>query len=496
VLAKKVSAVLHETQKERGASALFLGSKNQGFASALQKQRKSTDQRLLELKGFLQRFDLDNYDDDLRAPINQAMHDLDKLEQVRSQVDSRSLAVHPVLTYYTGICRNYLNSVAAMARQSGNAELLTQIFAIVNFMESKERAGIERAVLSNSFAQDAFGPGMYEKFVRLVAAQNAFNQVFVQYATEEQRRFYQQKMQQAAVVETERLRKVAFAKNRTGGFGIDAKHWFAEQTKKINLLKAVEDHMMQDLNVRSTEMHQQAKTELIVLLIFGVLGAGFVIVLTVFVIMGIVVPLRNVTGVARQLARGELDVDLDESSNSEIGQLVQSFRDMVSSQRSMAEIAEGIGKGDFSKQVHIRSHADVLGQAMLAMRESVQKLADEMNRLVDSAVAGQLSQRADEQAHQGEFRSVIQGVNRILDAIVVPLNETADYIVRISKGDIPAQISAQYHGDFNKLKEVKRWIFAECPGSTPMFSAGEFSVDRVLEWIIMRGSFFKCESLG
>ena len=42
----------------------------------------------------------------------------------------------------------------------------------------------------------------------------------------------------------------------------------------------------------------------------------------------------------------------------------------------------------------------------------------------------------------------------------------------------------------------KRWIFAECPGSTPMFSAGEFSVDRVLEWIIMRGSFFKCESLG
>jgi len=42
----------------------------------------------------------------------------------------------------------------------------------------------------------------------------------------------------------------------------------------------------------------------------------------------------------------------------------------------------------------------------------------------------------------------------------------------------------------------KRWISAECPGSTPMFSAGEFSVDRVLEWIIMRGSFFKCESLG
>jgi len=42
----------------------------------------------------------------------------------------------------------------------------------------------------------------------------------------------------------------------------------------------------------------------------------------------------------------------------------------------------------------------------------------------------------------------------------------------------------------------KRWIFAECPGSTPMFSAGEFSVDRVLEWTIMRCSFFKVKILG
>ena len=42
----------------------------------------------------------------------------------------------------------------------------------------------------------------------------------------------------------------------------------------------------------------------------------------------------------------------------------------------------------------------------------------------------------------------------------------------------------------------KRWIFGECPSFTPMFSTEEFSVDRVLEWIIMRGSFFKCESLG
>jgi len=42
----------------------------------------------------------------------------------------------------------------------------------------------------------------------------------------------------------------------------------------------------------------------------------------------------------------------------------------------------------------------------------------------------------------------------------------------------------------------KRRIFGEYPSPTPAFLAREFSVDRVLEWIIMRNSFVKCKSMG
>lgn len=46
------------------------------------------------------------------------------------------------------------------------------------------------------------------------------------------------------------------------------------------------------------------------------------------------------------------------------------------------------------------------------------------------------------------------------------------------------------------LKSGKKdWVFDECRGVPYPFLVREFSVDRVLEWTIMRCSFFKSKSL-
>ena len=72
--------------------------------------------------------------------------------------------------------------------------------------------------------------------------------------------------------------------------------------------------------------------------------------------------------------------------------------------------------------------------------------------LSSAAVAGKLATRADAGRHRGEFRKVVEGVNATLDAVVGPLNVAADYVDRISKGDLPPKITDQYNGDFNTIK--------------------------------------------
>jgi methyl-accepting chemotaxis protein len=72
--------------------------------------------------------------------------------------------------------------------------------------------------------------------------------------------------------------------------------------------------------------------------------------------------------------------------------------------------------------------------------------------LSEAAMQGRLTVRADASKHQGDYRKIVQGVNDTLDAVIIPLNVAANYVDRISKGDIPAKITDTYHGDFNILK--------------------------------------------
>ena len=79
-------------------------------------------------------------------------------------------------------------------------------------------------------------------------------------------------------------------------------------------------------------------------------------------------------------------------------------------------------------------------------------LISEAQRLSEAAVAGQLQTRGNPALLTAEFRPIVEGVNATLDAVIGPLNVAAEYVDRISKGDIPAKITDTYHGDFNEIK--------------------------------------------
>ncbi|MHB8974999.1 MAG: HAMP domain-containing methyl-accepting chemotaxis protein, partial [Pirellulaceae bacterium] len=79
-------------------------------------------------------------------------------------------------------------------------------------------------------------------------------------------------------------------------------------------------------------------------------------------------------------------------------------------------------------------------------------LIGEANRLSEAAVGGKLQTRGNPELVSLEFRSIVDGVNATLDAVIGPLNVAAEYVDRISKGDIPAKITDTYNGDFNEIK--------------------------------------------
>ena len=119
-----------------------------------------------------------------------------------------------------------------------------------------------------------------------------------------------------------------------------------------------------------------------------------------------------------------------------------------------AEYVDRISKGDIPNKITEQYNGDFneLKNNLNTCIEAVTALIVDANMLSKSAVEGKLSTRADAAKHQGDFRKIVQGVNDTLDAVIGPLNVAAEYVDRISKGDIPGKITENYNGDFNELK--------------------------------------------
>ena len=79
-------------------------------------------------------------------------------------------------------------------------------------------------------------------------------------------------------------------------------------------------------------------------------------------------------------------------------------------------------------------------------------LLRETATLIGATQEGKLQTRGNAQQFAGGWGELVGGVNKLIDAFVAPINVTADYIDRISKGNIPPKITDTYNGDFNEIK--------------------------------------------
>ena len=119
-----------------------------------------------------------------------------------------------------------------------------------------------------------------------------------------------------------------------------------------------------------------------------------------------------------------------------------------------ANYVDRISHGDIPAKITDTYNGDfnVLKNNLNTCIDAVNALVTDAGMLVKAAVDGKLATRADASKHQGDYRKIVQGVNDTLDAVIGPLNVSANYVDRISHGDIPAKITDTYNGDFNTIK--------------------------------------------
>ena len=78
----------------------------------------------------------------------------------------------------------------------------------------------------------------------------------------------------------------------------------------------------------------------------------------------------------------------------------------------------------------------------------------EVARLVNEAAVGNLSDRADlTRMPEGFLRDTGEGINKVLEAVVGPLDEVARVLEALAEGDLTQRITADYQGVFGRLRD-------------------------------------------
>ena len=262
-LGPTIGALVHELQKERGMSAGLVGSKGAKFGDRLPDQRKQSDSKLSALNDALRKFEGQDAVGGLKAAMAASRSELEVLTAKRSAVDSLSLTVGETAGYYTGVIARLLAMVEQMAVIGSDVEVSKAIIAYTQLLHGKERAGQERAMASGGFGAKTFEALIHRKFTQLIAQQDTFFATYAIYASESEKAALTAALNDPVAKDVERMRLIALDSPFTGSTGgVEAPVWFDTITKKIDLLKQVEDKVAGDLLDLAGAVHQRTSKAL------------------------------------------------------------------------------------------------------------------------------------------------------------------------------------------------------------------------------------------
>jgi len=371
----KASNLAHEFQKERGMTAGFIGSSGHNFADTLPRQRQLTDSRLAEYQDYLATLDIDQYDDSLKRQLAEIRSRAQQLPAIRKSVDGLTIKLPDALGYYTDNNALLLGIVGDISTISSNSDMVILSNAFANFLQSKERTGIERAVLTSIFERDNFAPGEENKLSQLIYEQNAFLNSFLSIAPDHIVEYYNSMMQGEAINEVERMRNLALDKATGGGFGVDSAYWFENITAKINLLKDVEDYISHALLEPNDALLADRENRMIMEVILG-FGVGLVTVLISFYISRDL--MRSIHEFSRVVSFVEKEKDLtvrvNVTSEDEIGQMGRQFNRMFDALRSIIDNVN-------SSTLQVASASEELAMVTQANNEGIQNQSMETEQV-------------------------------------------------------------------------------------------------------------------
>ena len=132
-----------------------------------------------------------------------------------------------------------------------------------------------------------------------------------------------------------------------------------------------------EIEFSKASLNKSARGSAINFIIVTLFALGITLIPAFWLVRRLTNSIDTLVDVSREVAEGNIDVELNYESNDEIGELFTGFAKLVDTNKELATAADAIGQGNYDIELKTRGHKDVLGQAISKMRSNLAKMSKE-----------------------------------------------------------------------------------------------------------------------
>ncbi len=455
--------LVHQLQSERGMSAGYLASGgSDAAAKVLKEQRIKTDTTLAVATSTVTRLMALN-SSPVNAQMPSSMNLLGFAEALKSQrqaIDAKTLSGGAAIKWYSDRIYALVETVYSSVALFPSVEFSQRIRAYAYLISFKEYAGRERAAVNAALTADkALEPGTQAQLIGNIARQENFDTLYRQTATPTDVQALTLALDKAAVKESLRMRNEVLTKATRGDFGIAPADWWAAVSENMNILKAHDDKLSNQLIDNARVLSEEASKGFVIASTLVVVLVLVFIALTLGIVRSIRGPLNALQFSMNEIANSfDLSHRVNVQGSDEIAQTSASFNRMMKViGNALAEVNAAMASlavGDFSNPVRasLKGDMDKLKNSVNTSLAQVENTMATLNSAVLALHEGDFSYKVEVQAN-GEYRKVLSSAQRAMASLQLMLGDVGQVMRAVSNGDLSQRVTAMGSGDLNLLRD-------------------------------------------
>jgi len=347
-IAEDAGNLVHELQKERGMSVSLIKSDyDQAIHANLKAQRPKSDAALNIFDEHLASLDLN--DKALLQDLQRVAKEVHKTDTLRKAVDAKQFKASDVVKNYTKEIEELIHVIGVTTEASPSKEITSELLPYLTIVEAMESGGLERAngaALLNEFNKTGnVNQSTFKNVITFYGGEKAFLKEFAAVASKEQKKLLADTVKGPDVAKALEWRKTIHALPETqDAQGLEGAAWFAQATKRLNLMKQVSDDFIHRAEAAADLDTARLDAEILWLSVVAVVFVLFTFALVSWQVLAITQTLGRQRDTISALAEGDLAVQISDTDRpDEIGDIARAsevFRANLIRQKELEEEAE------------------------------------------------------------------------------------------------------------------------------------------------------------